>query len=505
MSYQRLLANLHFDSDPFAKTNADEEERLESYFVSPPFFNAVYGVPSMPKSAVVFAPRGGGKTALKRKIESITRHEMVLCISYNSFDTTDLKLSQVDLHFHLRHIVQRILVGVVTAAYLLGVDELDKEDRRLLYLFVKEYLSRIDKRDMKTAIDSVKNLTDKAKEVWNRFTGPVAVVANGLLERLGFGTTEIRKFEDEDGKLGPLDDQIRILQEISSKLGYKCIYVLIDRVDETSITGSASNSYKFISPLVSDLQLLESPGIAYKFFLWNSLLNDYRTIARPDRIKYYELGWDYDDLRRMLSVRLRAFSRNRVSSFESIADSELHLPLSLDKFIAILAQGSPRNLVRICKEILDQQSEIDPSVNLISAEAIEMGLRRIADNIARESYSDSVIKDLQRTKRCDFTIRHIYGDVFKVTQPAALNKVKAWEAADAVQLLGTIQETKKVRFSNHYGLANVLLAMHIFGQMPISDFIAGKIRTCSVCKKVLLRDWDLRKPQHCHHCQQEMC
>jgi len=69
MSYDILLKRLGFESDPFSKTNADEEERLEEYFIAPPFFNAVYGSPNDPKSSIVFAPRGGGKTALKRKIE----------------------------------------------------------------------------------------------------------------------------------------------------------------------------------------------------------------------------------------------------------------------------------------------------------------------------------------------------------------------------------------------------------------------------------------------------
>lgn len=504
MSYMRLLSNLRFDGDPFAKTNADEEERLESYFVPPPFFSAVYGVHGTPKSAIVFAPRGGGKTALKRRIESRSRNEPVLCISYNTFNTIDIKLNQIDLHYHLRNLVQLLLVGVVTGVYLKGIEHLDKGDRHLLYLLIKEHLSHIDQTELRSAIESVKNLSDKAKELWNRFTGPVAFVLNSLLEKVGLGTSEIIKFENEGGNLGPLSDRIRVLQSISAKLGYRCVYVLIDRIDENPLTGSASNSYKFIAPLVSNLQLLETPGIAFKFFLWNSLLEDYRKIARPDRVKYYSLGWDYDDLRRMLSARLKAFSGDRVSSLESISDPAMNLSMSLDKVVAICAQGSPRNLVRICKEILDQQSEIDPAVSVISPEAFEMGFRRIADNISHELYGDSIIKDLQRTKRCDFTIRHVYADVFKFTQPAALNKVKAWEATEAVEQLGTIQETKKRRFSNHYGLSNILLAKHVFAHLPIKDFLTTKIRTCNHCKKVLLRDWDLRTPQHCHHCQLEV-
>ena len=43
MSYANLLHNLGFQIDPFAKTNADEEEHLKSYFIEPPFLKAVYG------------------------------------------------------------------------------------------------------------------------------------------------------------------------------------------------------------------------------------------------------------------------------------------------------------------------------------------------------------------------------------------------------------------------------------------------------------------------------
>lgn len=49
MNYSNLLHNLGFSVDPFAKTNADEEEKLSEYFIKPPFFNAVYGDLSTPK------------------------------------------------------------------------------------------------------------------------------------------------------------------------------------------------------------------------------------------------------------------------------------------------------------------------------------------------------------------------------------------------------------------------------------------------------------------------
>jgi len=178
MSYAEFLENLGFDSDPFAKTNADEEERLENYFIAPPFFSAVYGDVNSPKSALVFAPRGNGKTALKRKIELSSNNQDFLCITYNSFNITGKSLSDIDQKYHLTNLVRLIVIAVVTASQNGKLDNLSTDDRHLIYLFVKDYLSEIDQTDLKTGIGAIKNFSDKAKDIWNKFTGPIGLVIN---------------------------------------------------------------------------------------------------------------------------------------------------------------------------------------------------------------------------------------------------------------------------------------------------------------------------------------
>ncbi len=126
MSYTDVLEQLGFEADPFAKTNADEEDRLKSYFIDPPFFNAVHGDLASPKSAVVFAPRGGGKTAVKRMLELSSQTEPFLCVTYNHFPVDDLKLKDVDLGYHLRNIVRLMIVAVISAAEERGVDNLHR-------------------------------------------------------------------------------------------------------------------------------------------------------------------------------------------------------------------------------------------------------------------------------------------------------------------------------------------------------------------------------------------
>lgn len=312
MSYELLLSNLGFDSDPFLKTNADEEERLQEYFVAPPFFNAVNGSPKDPKSSIVFAPRGGGKTALKRKIELSSLDQPFLCVTYNQFDTLGKKLPDITLEYHISNIIRLILVALLTAIENKGISKLTNSDRHFLYLLVKENLFKIEQHQLHNAIKSVQNFGDKAKEWWNKFTGPIGIVINGLLEQIGLSSTEITKFSQQGGTPGNIFQQLETLQTLAQKLDFMAIYILIDKIDETDLTGTSEKSFQFISPLLSNLQLLEMRGYSFKFFLWDLLVDSYRDISRPDRVKYYRLEWKPAQIEGMLSSRVKAYSENKI-------------------------------------------------------------------------------------------------------------------------------------------------------------------------------------------------
>ncbi len=202
---------------------------------------------------------------------------------------------------------------------------------------------------MKEAIQSVQCLTDKAKEWWNKFTGPIGLVINALLNKVGLGEAEIEKFRSQGGKLGQFSDQMQISANMALKLGYRCVYVLIDKVDESSLTGQANTSFEFIPPLLSDLHTLEAKSFGFKFFLWDLLIDPYREVARPDRVNYYQLKWDDRQLVEMLSRRLLAYSGDRVATLASICAD---VGKDIDRMVVLFAQGSPRNIIRICKEIL---------------------------------------------------------------------------------------------------------------------------------------------------------
>src|SRR5690625_3269794 len=158
LNYSDLLENLGFPNDPFAKVNADEEERLEEYFIEPPFFKAVYGIPNDPKSYIVFAPRGGGKTALKRKLELASgRNDDYLCVTYNTFDVTSKKMADITLDYHLENIIKLLLIGIITIVDKNGAQKLSKENKQILFFMVTKYYCYIVTYELKDAVESIKS------------------------------------------------------------------------------------------------------------------------------------------------------------------------------------------------------------------------------------------------------------------------------------------------------------------------------------------------------------
>jgi len=247
------------------------------------------------------------------------------------------------------------------------------------------------------------------------------------------------------------------------------------------------------------LQLLELTSFAFKFFLWDMLVGDYRNVARPDRVKYYDLHWGASQLTEMLSKRLRAHSSGQIVSLGGISAHEARS--TIDAAVALFSQGSPRNAIRICKEILDQQSEIDSSALELSIQAIVRGFDVFAKNYTKENFEEGVIRDLQKMRRSDFTVKYIYTDIFKFTQQAGMTKVRSWQDAGVVKQIGAIQETRGVRSSNHYGVSSLLMLKHMFPELTVFDIMDKKIRICSSCGHVLVRDFD-RSGQHaCESCQ----
>lgn len=384
-----------FIENPFALREAGREGRLSEYFVEGPYYDEVKGGADDPRSAFVFAARGCGKTAYRLMIQSSCRPDdrdsPILAIPYSDFSgvlaEANGDLSQVTPDQHLR----AILVA--------GLTTLLREFVEAPQLFLKLPLKRW--AIFKALVDAhaplllhptflADRLREWEKEAMADLLEEVTEqeLANALLattsEPLPRFLHAFLFVPPESLPPGlPLIEHWRALMGLTQRTGLKAVYVLVNGLDESSETAISpqTGATNFILPLVANLSLMETPPVAFKFFLPFELLETLREspAVRLDRLEQYHLEWQHDHLVRMLRSRLQVFSGGRISSLDAVA--EVDAAGRVDAQLARWACGSPRNLLLLGDTLLaihcDQEGDPEP---LLTGE----DLQGVPDRFERE-------------------------------------------------------------------------------------------------------------------------
>ncbi len=241
-----LFQNLGFTAHPFAKTNADEETNLADYFVPPPFFDAVIGDPNIPNASVVLAPRGGGKTALRRMLEEDAISHRFLPVSYDRFEfSTKQDFNSVTLQYHLRNIISRVLISYLS--YLADfpdlITRLDKPSRHRLSMFVHTYLGDLTGDSLQELLKELKGLPARFRDFWRDNVGFLESLVNLLLKKYDLDKIDFPDVKQEEKSLAETyKHQLEYLCGLVKNLGFSAIYVLLDKPDETEHTGNDSSA-----------------------------------------------------------------------------------------------------------------------------------------------------------------------------------------------------------------------------------------------------------------------
>src|SRR5579872_4277977 len=146
MNFMSIYNNLGFNGNPFAYTNADEEENLEQYFIPPPYYEAIKGDYNFPSSSIVLAPRGSGKTAQRRMIESWSKDKPVLSVTYDRFELGNAQnLADITLNYHLKNIISKTLLNLILwlSEYPDTLNNFSKDDKRNLSILAHNYLGDV--------------------------------------------------------------------------------------------------------------------------------------------------------------------------------------------------------------------------------------------------------------------------------------------------------------------------------------------------------------------------
>ena len=290
-----------FSENPFASTNADKEPRLASYFVSPPYFSSVRGDPADPRSNVIFAPRGAGKTAQKVMLEEYVEEERnhpVFAASYDEFRLFNRqKLAQITVDWHLTQIIQRLLAGVITLIEEGHGANLNTDQKRTIAYCLKNFFGELTEAEARCSFNSIRSSKERFSEFFSTHKQNIGAIIGAIATKWGFEAPTLKAIE-QDLKYEPLVAIFNRLVEIIRSFGFSSVYILVDRVDEIGeLSNDAEASQKFIKSLLGDLHLLETDGVAFKFFLWDRM-EDFVVASgfRPDRVAVYRLNWTTAEL-----------------------------------------------------------------------------------------------------------------------------------------------------------------------------------------------------------------
>jgi uncharacterized protein (DUF952 family) len=309
--------------------------------------------------------------------------------------------------------------------------------------------------------------------------------------------TEVASGEDLVGGLTQsqsLRYHLDQLSEIVQSLDFYCTYVLVDRVDELELTSNdAAKTFAFVRPLLTDLRTLETPGLAFKFFLWDETGPYIQESVRTDRIPMDVLTWSPSELKRMLSRRLRAHSQNRVTSIAELACAGA--TSDWDPIITQLAHGSPREMIVLLRRVIAEQTRTSDSGECIEVSSFWAAVRSFSDSLAVDragKYLDDLRK-IGASGRITFGSAEVANEVFRISQRVTAAKVQNWQRTGVIAQIGTLPNPGR-RPPYLYAPTDLRVAIAMTPNKPAEETLEWNALICHGCERLVITDRSLPCP-----------
>lgn len=411
------LASWEFIDNPFATWEAGQEPQLERYFIKRPFFDQLL---HSQKSALVFAPRGGGKSATRIMLEAecrpATPTAAVIAVSFTDFSPfaeSHAPVFSPTLSDYLPHLITTVLARVFSALMVnpTAAAQLSSEDfgelrywldRYASYILAPDYLGKLLRHTESRLPDELLMILIgyiQRDQMLPGNVNPDLLVIARLLRALQTGLP-IPPSGPTDSPSRIIEAIVRLSLRLLSRGPNPCraLYILIDGIDEYALTqDNPEASVALLRALLGNLHFLELPGLAVKFFLPTEQQHALERVTRIDRVDVIPLTWDppkeqdspdSDYLRELLRRRIAAFNTRGLRTLGELCDPSLRH--SIEDEMLEEAHDSPRSLMRLgdllfaehCREIPEMRSLLVPTEWERAVERFRATVRPAADTPA---------------------------------------------------------------------------------------------------------------------------
>lgn len=350
IAYSAFRRHWHFASDPLQAIVAEQERsELPALYHPHAWFSELVGNPRDPRSGLIFGGPGRGKTAtrleLGRRAGSM-RDASALVLTID--DSAALLARTATPEAYVALICELTLLRLDAylrerSGPLMRLREADTKSYDLLWLYWDEFAQG------------------------GCFGRPRPSDEAELLRR------QVRQ------AVGPRD-ALRALAELVRRLEFASVYVLFDALDEGLSESELARLIEHMRPLLSNRGLLNDCGYAFYFFLPLALRArlEEQQLLQPEHLRAFTIEYSAAELLALLNKRLRVHSRysvtNELGYVERFAVLCAERGPDAELALAHAAQGSPRQLLRLLKLIIDlhcQQAEQETQlIALSSVEAV---------------------------------------------------------------------------------------------------------------------------------------
>lgn len=456
-----------FKGSPFEKYVAENEPDIETYAVTPPYFDETRKHTQSVTSYVLFGFRGSGKSATRltneKKIwsERDGKGKIPLVVNLTDFEPLigQRAVASVTANAIISHVCYLSIESLLL--WISDQDEgeqilelLDDNERaqfisivKALYLTVPEAQRRLSlSRTMQVLQQTWVNKT----LYWiERRWDPIATIAAKITSSAGKRHLELDDISKELYELIKNDPSLAVglvalnnVAQCARSFGFSGVCVYVDKVDEHSKTqSSAEEAAKLVYPILGQVQLMEVQGFAWIFFLWDKIKDSFseeKYQVRLDKYAFSEISWDTEFLKSMVTKRLLHFSAGQVAGGQELCNPELSFNDKISGLIS-LVQRYPRELIRLLDVIIREYdakyfSSIDRG--LLSDSDFEDGVDGYVRNVVWTIYNRRYLSEILRLGRTEFTNKDVQA-AFRIGDQSARNRIRNWVMSGAVRLSGT--------------------------------------------------------------------
>ncbi|TCO68056.1 P-loop ATPase, Sll1717 family [Marinisporobacter balticus] len=438
MSFSNFYNKLGFDEYPFRIfTSESEKDKRERLFIKLKDYSLLQSSFDSKNSIIINGDRGTGKTIILNELYKESCKENNIVAFIDDFASIGEKENILDYYkLIIKTISDKIIIYLFEHKKQLR--KLKKEDKIFLSFLIQRYADNYTENQLRETIESIQ--LGVFKKIVNTVSRPLTSLLNyGATAATNFGSEFLNKSFGEylprvnmeeiqsifpdikflvESNFNDINMSYELLNkmlEFSKRIGINKVTIIFDKLDEDErLENDAQEITSFFKNLFIGNKLLLNDNIQLIISVWKIPFDMLKSKFRKQKHFVYNINWNFSDLEKVLSNRMKVFSNNKIEDYKNIFENTIDD--TTYKNIFKLSNNNPRDLWHILDKIIVAQYDIDSNALRISEQAIATGLEQFVEDFdfyeyyprrknARKNTNDvySYIEHLRKLNNSEFT------------------------------------------------------------------------------------------------------